>query len=69
MSQSRQDKVGEVVLRAPQPELGDQLKCMFGELTSGPLPPRLVDLADALEEAFQRGDLFETSPCRSRRAL
>lgn len=46
------------------PELGDQLKRMFGDLTAGPMPGRLVDLADRLEEAFQRGELFD---CASRR--
>ncbi len=40
-----------------QPELGDRLKVMFGELSAGPMPPRLLELADRLEEAFQRGEL------------
>lgn len=39
--------------------LGDELKSMFDTLTSGPMPDRLLQLADALEEAFMRGDLFE----------
>lgn len=42
--------------RAP---LGQELKSMFDTLTSGPMPDRLVQLADALEEAFKRGELFE----------
>ena len=46
------------------PDLGDQLKVMFGELSAGPMPSRLLDLADRLEEAFQRGDLFD---CANRR--
>ena len=45
------------VLQGSQPELGDRLKVMFGEMSAGPLPPRLLELADRLEEAFQRGEL------------
>lgn len=52
-------------LRSAQPEIGDQLKRMFGEMTEGPLPCRLLELADRLEEAFQRGELFE--PCATKR--
>ncbi len=48
------------------PELGDQLKRMFGDLTAGPMPGRLVDLADRLEEAFQRGELFDCASPRQR---
>ena len=48
------------------PELGDRLKVMFGEMSSGPMPPRLLELADRLEEAFQRGELF--TGCSRRRA-
>jgi hypothetical protein len=40
-----------------QAQLGCELKSMFGSLTAGPLPDRLVELADALEEAFRRGEL------------
>ena len=43
----------------PQAQLGCELKTMFDTLTAGPLPDRLVQLADALEEAFSRGELFE----------
>lgn len=50
---------------APCP-LGDQLKVMFGEMSAGPMPSRLLDLADRLEEAFQRGDLFDCAKRRSR---
>ena len=54
------------VLRTPTPDhLGDELKQMFGNLTAGPLPDRMVQLADALEEAFRRGELFDPD---SRRA-
>ena len=48
---------------SPHPDrLGDELKQMFGDLTAGPLPDRMVQLADALEEAFRRGELFDSSP-------
>jgi hypothetical protein len=40
-----------------QERLGCELKTMFDNLTAGPLPDRLVQLADALEEAFRRGEL------------
>ena len=53
-------------LRTAQPEIGDQLKRMFGEMTDGPLPSRLLDLADRLEDAFQRGELFDTRASRKR---
>ena len=46
----------------PQERLGAELKCMFEDLTAGPMPDRLLQLADALEEAFQRGELFENRP-------
>ena len=45
-----------------QEQLGADLKSMFEGLTAGPMPDRLLQLADALEEAFQRGELFETRP-------
>jgi hypothetical protein len=54
-----------VVLRTPAPDqIGDELKVMFGALTAGPMPDRMVQLADALEEAFRRGDLFDADPRR-----
>ncbi|WP_174299573.1 NepR family anti-sigma factor [Caulobacter sp. S45] len=37
--------------------LGDQLKTYFDSLTSGPVPDRLLRLTEALEAAFERGDL------------
>jgi hypothetical protein len=43
----------------PQERLGAELKTLFETLTAGPMPDRLLQLADALEEAFQRGELFE----------
>jgi len=49
---------------ASQAQLGCELKTMFDSLTAGPLPDRLVQLADALEEAFRRGELFEAKPRR-----
>ena len=51
------------VFDTPTPgPLGDELKGMFDILCDGPMPKRLLDLADALEEAFQRGDLH-AAPC------
>ena len=48
------------IVRTPTPDhLGDELKQMFGDLTAGPMPDRMVQLADALEEAFLRGELFD----------
>jgi hypothetical protein len=44
---------------AAQAQLGGELKAMFDSLTAGPLPDRLVQLADALDEAFHRGELSE----------
>lgn len=41
--------------------IGGQLKSLFGGLTSGPMPDRLAQLADALEEAFERGELKRKS--------
>ncbi len=50
---------GTALFDTPEPEaLGVQLKGMFDQLSEGPMPSRLVDLADALEAAFQRGDLY-----------
>ena len=43
----------------PRERLGCELKSMFENLTSGPMPEHLLQLADALEDAFQRGELFE----------
>ena len=37
--------------------LGDQLKSYFDSLTSGPVPDRLMRLTEALEAAFERGEL------------
>ncbi len=39
--------------------LGDELKSLYGGLTTAPLPDRMAELADALEEAFRRGELFD----------
>ena len=50
------------IFDTPTPEaLGVQLKDLFDQLAQEPMPRRLVDLADALEAAFQRGDLY--APC------
>lgn len=48
----------------PKARLGCELKTMFDSLTAGPMPDRLTQLADALEEAFHRGELFEGKPGR-----
>ena len=56
-----------MILDTPEPEpLGDQLKGLFDQLSEGPMPSRLVDLADALEAAFQRGELY--APCSKDRS-
>jgi hypothetical protein len=49
----------EWVAYPPQERMGAELKTMFESLTAGPMPDRLLQLADALEDAFQRGDLFD----------
>ncbi len=65
MAKSREPGVREFPSAQPcQPELGDRLKVMFGEMSSGPLPPRLLELADRLEDAFQKGELFAGRPGR-----
>jgi hypothetical protein len=47
-----------------QAQLGGELKSMFNSLTCGPVPDRLVELTEALEEAFRRGDLCAAQPRR-----
>jgi hypothetical protein len=37
--------------------LGDQLKSYFDAIVAGPVPDRLLKLADALDQAFDRGEL------------
>ena len=37
--------------------LGDQLKTYFDSLVAGPVPDRLLRLTEALEAAFERGEL------------
>ena len=44
--------------------LGDQLKSYFDAVVAGPVPDRLLKLADALDQAFDRGELR----CCDRRA-
>jgi hypothetical protein len=41
--------------------VGDGLRRMFDDLVSDPMPKGMVDLCDALEDAFRRGELFV--PC------
>ena len=65
MAKSREPGVRDLPSpQACQPELGDRLKVMFGEMSAGPMPPRLLELADRLEEAFQKGELFTACPRR-----
>ncbi len=45
-----------VIATAEQP-FGDQLKTYFDDLTAGPIPDRLARLTEALEQAFERGEL------------
>ena len=37
--------------------IGGRLKTVFEQAATGPMPDRLMELADALEAALQRGDL------------
>ena len=46
--------------------LGEQLKSYFDAMTSGPTPDCLLRLTEALETAFERGEL-QCSPRRSSR--
>ena len=39
------------------PPLGARLKVYFDDLTAGPVPDHLLKLTEALEAAFERGDL------------
>ena len=50
-------------MAAIEEPLGDQLKTYFDKLTAGPVPDRLLRLTEALEAAFERGELR----CDSRR--
>ena len=53
----------EPAVAAIEEPLGDQLKTYFDKLTAGPVPDRLLRLTEALEAAFERGELR----CDSRR--
>jgi hypothetical protein len=50
----------------PDEPLGDQLKSYFDRLTAGPVPDKLMRLTQALEEAFERGEL--SCSCRKPRS-
>ena len=57
---------GPAVVRVEE-ALGVQLKSYFDDLTSGPVPDSLLKLTEALEAAFERGELkpaLRTSGCR-----
>ena len=47
--------------------LGEQLKSYFDGLTTSPVPDTLLRLTEALEAAFERGDL-QCGKCRTSRA-
>ena len=51
---------------AVEPVCG-RLKAMFDRLTDEPLPDRLIQLADQLEDAFQSGRLFDRVADKPRR--
>jgi hypothetical protein len=42
--------------------VGDRLKVLFGDLARDPMPDRMRQLAEALEEAMQRGELGRRRP-------
>lgn len=42
--------------------VGDRLKTMFGDLAREPVPDRLRQLAEALDEAMQRGEVGRGKP-------
>ncbi len=44
--------------------VGDGLRRMFDEVVAAPMPSSLIELCDALEDAFRRGEL---AACASRR--
>ena len=37
--------------------VGDELRRMFDDVVSSPMPQSMIDLCDALEDAFRRGEL------------
>ena len=37
--------------------VGDELRRMFDDVVSSPMPKSMLDLCEALEDAFRRGDL------------
>jgi hypothetical protein len=42
--------------------VGDKLKVLFGDLARDPMPDRMRQLAEALEDAMQRGELGRRKP-------
>lgn len=46
--------------------IADQLKGLFNLMVSSPMPDRLTELADQLEQALQRGELNRC--CNKRKA-
>ncbi|MGC1304581.1 MAG: hypothetical protein WA840_19605 [Caulobacteraceae bacterium] len=50
-------EAGLALVAAGDEPFGDRLKGYFDNLTSGPVPDRLAQLAEALEHAMDRGEL------------
>ena len=46
------------------PAVGADLRRLFDDVTREPMPPRLVDLCDRLEDAFRRGELYGRAQSR-----
>ncbi len=44
--------------------VGDGLRRMFGDVVAAPMPSSLIELCEALEDAFNRGELSRGSPRR-----
>lgn len=57
MKISRRTELPSPAFTVAQARIGEDLKMMFDALTAGPMPDRLVHLAQALEEALKRGEL------------
>jgi len=49
--------------------LGSRLKTFFDGVTASPIPDRIQQLAKALEDALERGDLCQQNKLGSRASL
>jgi hypothetical protein len=47
--------------RASQTELGRGLRAMFDDVAASPLPDRLAELSERLEQALENGELARRS--------